>query len=277
MGCKPMADEQDKVVQLLTEYPLYRKMRFTDAAPLNFPEQLHLWCPKCSADRTLDLSDEALIEGYAHNWQVKAVSYTCHTCGTLLRIYVILRDHKDMLLTKIGQCPPWSIEVDEPLVTLFGEDSIYYKQAIVCMSQSYGLGACAYLRRILENRMNDILQRLRTLLETEGADTDTLKRVDDAMSSNRAVDKAQIAADVCPPSLRPGGFNPFSVLHDELSTGVHSLDEEECLEVASKIRAALEYVVKRMEEQQQESGSYITVIKEIQSKRSNRTASPSPE
>jgi hypothetical protein len=52
--------------------------------------------------------------------------------------------------------------------------------------------------------------------------------------------------DAIPDSLRhSGGHNPLTLLHDALSAGLHSEDDEQCLELAKDIRLLLTDLAER--------------------------------
>jgi hypothetical protein len=170
-----------------------------------------------------------------------SIRYQCRSCKKQERYYIIHWD--EAFIEKIGQYPPYGIRVDKELADALGDDKENYRMGLICISQSYGLGACAYLRRVVENRMDSILRKMKELLlETPGAG-EQLAEIEKALGSIQAVQKAQLAAAICPESLRPGGVNPFKILHEELSHGIHGLSEDECLEQAMLLRTVLQEVI----------------------------------
>jgi hypothetical protein len=56
-------------------------------------------------------------------------------------------------IRKVGQSIVWSVEVPKELERDLGEDAKLYKKTLVLLSQSYGIGACAYLRESLKTRL----------------------------------------------------------------------------------------------------------------------------
>jgi hypothetical protein len=49
--------------------------------------------------------------------------------------------------------------------------------------------------------------------------------------------------------MRPGGRNPLADLYEAYSEGIHSLSDEECLEVARDVQAGLDYLLPTLHEQ----------------------------
>jgi|SRR5215469_4024996 len=59
--------------------------------------------------------------------------------------------------------------------------------------------------------------------------------------------KIEVIRDLIPASLRPHGINPLRVLHDALSVGIHSREDEECLEQAATIRESLVFFITQLD------------------------------
>ena len=266
-----MITNETGFAEFLTDYPLYRKATLA-TPPLDPPSMIKCQCRVCRDRQIFDIDNMDTISTApkSPHWVTSWLLYFCHACKQDRRLYILMRDHTKTVMWKIGQNPAWSIEVPPALEAILGQDSTYYKHALICMSQSYGLGACAYLRRIVEDRMDDILRGLRDHMQSEGVPVEQLTKVDAAIRTSQAVEKATLAANCCPASLRPGGFNPFTVLHHELSTGIHSLDDQQAMEVATNIQACLGFIVQRMADQREDSAAYLDAIKKISDTRSKR-------
>ena len=70
-------------------------------------------------------------------------------------------------MEKIGQYPGWNIEMDKELEKMLGEHTKYYKRGLICESQSYGIGAYAYFRRITEDIIDELLESILGLVEED--------------------------------------------------------------------------------------------------------------
>jgi hypothetical protein len=162
-------------------------------------------------------------------------------------------------IRKIGQTPPWDISIPPALQEAFGEDAGLYKSARVCMSQAYGIATCAYLRRILENRITPLLKTLREIRKQEGSDEAELRKIDEAMQGRTAEERIRLANQALPASIKIGGVNPLALIYERLSDALHRRDEQECMDVAQKTMRLLEYVVTNLTEarrHQQERTAY---------------------
>ena len=70
---------------------------------------------------------------------------------------------------KIGQNPPLTIHPAKQL-RLDGEDLDLYKKALISRNFSHGIGALSYLRRVVENRMNALLELVIEAAASSGAE-----------------------------------------------------------------------------------------------------------
>ncbi|WP_316213892.1 hypothetical protein [Bradyrhizobium sp. SZCCHNR2032] len=52
--------------------------------------------------------------------------------------------------------------------------------------------------------------------------------------------------DALPESLKIQGHNPLTLLHDNLSTGLHARTDKECLEIAASVRVVLAELAERI-------------------------------
>jgi hypothetical protein len=262
--------------EFLTSYPLYRKQRLGLSGSLEglaFPASISGPCsnPMCKGEpsttwKQLSASDDC--------WPARHLLFRCVHCDISSQAFWILieaqerveYDHpvpfrqaplyKAFTIQKIGQSPPWSITVPREIERALGEDGLeLYRNGLVSMSQSYGLGALAYFRRVIENTVGDLLN-----LVEEAAEADrnpaALEAVQGARATKRADEKLRLIQDVIPVSLRPGGVNPFGKLYDDYSRGLHALSDEECLSIATELRDTLEYVFGNIRDQLDRAKAY---------------------
>jgi hypothetical protein len=145
-------------------------------------------------------------------------------------------------IMKVGQYPPFDISVNKEVENALGEKVGLYKNAVICESQSYGIGAFAYYRRIVEDTINDLLLGISQLMAGEEK-----QKYDAALreigASKNASDKINLVKDLLPPILRPQGINPLSLLHDALSEGLHAKDDAACMAIAQSAREALNFLI----------------------------------
>ncbi len=132
------------------------------------------------------------------------------------------------------------------------------------MSQSHGIGACAYLRRLIENQINPWLQLLYELKEYENADQEELKKIDDAIKAKNFSQKTEIASQFAPKYLTVKGINPLKQIHKFLSSGLHGLDEDTCTKIAVELSALVEYVVSQLNRENRSKREFLEKIRKLE-------------
>lgn len=116
------------------------------------------------------------------------------------------------------------------------------------MAEGFGLGAVAYFRRVIEDRAGDILDRLRRVAELEG-DAEAVAKIDAAKESHSVSDRLKLAVDAVPKALRPAGMNPLGILYGAFSEELHASESDEAaLETAQQLQAALDVLVRKLVE-----------------------------
>jgi hypothetical protein len=236
--------------EFLEEYPLYRKFR------MELPEKLSnlakipvtMRCENEGSDQTFNMIRE-YYSGHIGPGQrclgnTREIEYQCRSCSRFMRYFMLEfgEDSKGSYVMKVGQSPAWDIKPDKELERILGDNSEFYKKALVCESQSYGIASFAYYRRIIEAIIDQLLIDIEDLIPGEEKEQYSLA-LDKAKSTIIAEEKISLVKDLLPPSLRPGGMNPLSVLYDVLSEGLHGQSDERCIELASDIRKVLEFLV----------------------------------
>ena len=151
-------------------------------------------------------------------------------------------------LQKIGQFPAYEIGLNTTLKKyLSADDQASYKKALACLSISYGIGAYAYLRRVIENEIKRIIQDIAEL------DFDGVEFVRKAYENFRVDFQMSKLIDVInkhlPVSLKELGDNPVRLLYEQLSGGIHEFTDEQCMEKAEHIDVLLNYVIRKINEE----------------------------
>lgn len=248
----------------LETYPLYRKLRtdWSIGKPFrHIPKPaVHMYCNKCRSDQTFNMVNQYYelnstdfddsIAGH-----VARAFYLCSACNKSPRVFFIrffVEGHRrghgkegSLYIMKVGQYPSWDIETDENLEKLLGEHAEYYKNGLICESQSYGIGAYAYFRRITEGVIDDLLDSLSDLIEPVEKKKYQVEL--EKTKGTKATDKKiKLVQDLLPPSLKPDGMNPLKALHGALSEGLHGKSDEECMKQAEIIKKTLLYLVNQI-------------------------------
>ena len=187
-------------------------------------------------------------------------AYSCELCGanSLLVLYLKLdwRQDPDSHSTpkrfahfgvqKIGQVPPQSVEIAADLSERLGNTATYYKNALVCRSQNYGISAVAYMRRVIEEKTDDLIDVVIELAQTYNADNKTIEALKKAKDKIRYEEKLQVASELVPSALRPAGVNPLGQLYKHLSVGLHGKTDDECITIFDDLKDDFEFVFRNL-------------------------------
>lgn len=265
----------EELTSFLEDTPLYVKLRLQ--LPPVFenvrPERLELSCSKCRTKRPF--RGEAQIPVMAGNDAfpparhqgrsgVRSVSFTCTGCEReTFQFWIEVNYENEHWVRKVGQLPIWIPNISKEMENELGEDAEIYKKALRNMNEGYGIGACAYLRRLLEKHINPLLQLLHDTKAEAGANAEELKTIQDAITAKDFTTKTRFAAEITPKELLVDGHNPFQEIHERLSIGLHTLDEDTANRYAQEIRVALEYIVRTLRRNQEARKAYASSVKEI--------------
>jgi hypothetical protein len=167
-------------------------------------------------------------------------------------------------LAKVGQYPPLTERVPTALRKQLKEEDLgFYEKAIRLRNHGLGIASLAYLRRVVENRTNDMLDVLAEIASGCGFAGEELARIEGAKTSKRFDDKISYAAKLMPQHLRPGGQNPIDKLHDLASDGLHSKSEDECIQIFDRCRHVFEYVFSELRLGLDERKKFLEGLKQL--------------
>lgn len=152
---------------------------------------------------------------------------------------------------KVGQYPPFEITPDPDLTKYLSEEDIdNYKKALICLSQNYGMGAFAYLRRIVQNEIETIVVDLSKIDRPE---SEKIRDLISAYKKDHQMEKLISGiGPYMPSSFKGFGENPIKYLYNQLSGGIHDFTESECAEKADSINTVLTFVIKRLNDENSE-------------------------
>ena len=201
--------------------------------------------------------------------QVFRAAYLCTHCEKFVRMFYIEVDNEKKWLMKVGQSPAWEIHGNSQIEKLLGKHAAHYKKGLVCESQSYGIGAYGYYRRIVEEVIDELLNEIAQLM----AGTE-LELFEEALAKTKKTtvtqEKIDLVKDLLPPILRPEGMNPLSVLHSSLSAGLHAESDEACLEQAVIIREVLLYLVNQVATSKAAAKNFTEGMRKLLEKKSGK-------
>jgi len=241
---KPPAAEKDKVIstaEFLQSYPLYSPVDLH--GEWSFPSRLSLHCDKCGKETTWLLASGASVTGaYCRG------AYSCGLCNSRHVTYYLFSASTKKSICKIGQHPEPSIAVSKRLEAGLKDSLQHYKRGLVCFNQGYGIAAVAYFRRVVEERTNELIDVVAELADASGATGGVIEKIISAKSERTYDKKLEVASQMIPTSLRPGGVNPLGRLHSLLSEALHSRPEDESIKVAEEMKFIIEHVFSNLKD-----------------------------
>ena len=265
----------ESVSTFLENYPLltWKEITFPQTdEDFDFNFQLELFCETCGKSRPFKNAAYKNVGGGAGLGQsltakekptsgLRYFTFFCTSCGNQYK-YTIYFDTEKSRIRKIGQYPPWEIDIDNEIEKFLKENKEYYKKALICESQGYGIAAYAYYRRVLENMTNDIINEIIEVekLTRQGKNIDILNK---AFTRNNTEEKLRIVKEILPDYLCPGGINPFREMYKILSEGIHKKTEEECNEYARSIRTCFVFVIKTLNNTKKEVEAFSYSLNKI--------------
>lgn len=147
---------------------------------------------------------------------------------------------------KFGELPPYGPPVSPKLIKLIGPDRDEFLKGRRCENQGLGVGAFIYYRRVVENQKNRIIGEIIKVSEKIAAPVEKLDKLRDSLTETQFSKALDMAKDALPESLLINGHSPIFLLHRALSEGVHTLTDEQCLELAGSVRIVLGELSERL-------------------------------
>ncbi|HZR63989.1 MAG TPA: hypothetical protein VFA85_02520 [Terriglobales bacterium] len=257
------------ISESLAEAPLYQELVYSDTSNAALlPASIQLFCENCDQRtnwQTTVYGNHNYREGFSN------ATYTCRNCGKKnVKYHYYWGDAKSgkLLFFKVGQWPSLEERIPRELQKNLdrGSLSLYYK-ALRSRNQGLGLGSLAYLRRVVEDKINSILDMIAEEAKGVGFAPEQVAKVEETKNKGLFKDKIDLAVNILPPSLRPGGHNPIDGLHDLVSDGIHRRSEEECIEIFDKVRFVFEYLFREIDARRRSAAEYAESVAKIASRR----------
>jgi hypothetical protein len=289
---EPMTAEE-----FVTKAPLYVKV------PISFhpPREISFdcWHEKCSKETSWLRTDEPVVVGSSErggrpaDYDIKSCSYRCVKCQeyVLTVVYRVIERGKTVVrprlatgvssrptdppavvnvvtqVMKVGQYPAPSVTLPKDLERNLGEDAAqFYRRARICRNNGFGLAAATYIRRVVEDKTNELIELAAEVAESHQLDEATVAAIRLAADSTvytRFEDKLQYASTVFPATLLVGDYNPLKTLYSLVSEGIHGLSEEECISIADDTSAVFEYLFSKLRADMTERNQFVERMKRL--------------
>ena len=228
---------------------------------------LHCANNKCRGDRIFE-SDDGKRQYLEEQPDDVFLNYTCRNCRKGSKTYALqVRQEQGRtgFVAKYGERPAFGPPLPPRLIDIFGDDRELFMKGRRTESQSLGIGAFVYYRRVVENQKDRLLEEIRKAAERLGADTDLLDSIDRAKGETQFSKAIELVKDAIPDGLKVQGENPLTLLHRVLSRGVHGLDDRECLERAQAVRRVLTELVSNITQVTKNERELTDAVKKLRS------------
>src|SRR5215469_9132828 len=164
------------------------------------PQELKMYCDnrKCKGLTWWKVSDQTV---YFRSYLITQRYYTCKNCGVSNQHYLFIwQENKDNnIFIKVGQYPPLTIEPSSEMEKVLGaEDSELYKKGLIEFQFGHGIGAVAYFRRVLENKINALLDLIEEATKNQKVDSEHIEKIEAVKESHRVEDKIKVASEALP-------------------------------------------------------------------------------
>jgi hypothetical protein len=236
--------------------------------------QLH--CDQCGASRYF--SHRGTPVPFGNQTLNVFLPYACRTCNLTQKIFAIFLDHDETdgsgQALKYGEWPVFGPPTSGRLLSLVGSERDMFMKGRRAESQSLGVGAFTYYRRIVEtlkNKLIDEIVRVGERARVQQQMLDSLAAAKKEAQFSRAVD---LAANAVPPTLLIDGHNPLSLLRTALTEGNAAKSDDEALEIATSMRIVLQEFAEKAHVALKDQGELRSAVSRLASRgqRSNEKA-----
>lgn len=161
-------------------------------------------------------------------------------------------------VVKYGQFPPPSDRISNQLGRRLGDEhQAFYETAIRLRNHGAGIGAMAYLRRVVEDTARELVAIVADEAGREGdkVDSEEIRRVSEGRDIGAMID---LAKRVLPTRLLAdaGAHNPLERLHRLASVGIHGRTDEECVAEFDECRVVFEFFFEELPKRHEREAAF---------------------
>jgi len=243
-------------------------------AALNTPELLlHCDSPECAGPRVFRISSKDITLNTTE-WRYGYLHYLCGNCRKTQRRFAVAIHWGHDIVIKIGELPVLATPTPARLISMIGPHRELFLKGRRAEQLGLGVGAFAYYRRVIEGEKGRIIEEIAKVAKALGASSATIKIFENAAIEtqfSKAIDQIN---PVIPPAILINGHNPLTLLHSALSEGLHSENDEECLNFAQHIRVIMVELAERLATALKDDRELKEAVTKLLTKRSQKTAKP---
>lgn len=209
--------------------------------------ELELHCSNCGGQRFFAPTAVSEFVGQKKPFD-SFLSYVCRNCRKDTKSFALAGSFKEekWALFKYGEAPPFGPPTPARAIALIGPDREQFLKGRRCENLGLGVGAFVYYRRVVESQRDRIFDEVIRVSRHIGADEQFLQEMESAKKEPQFTKAVEMIKKGLPQSLLINGRNPLLLLHAALSEGVHEMNDEQCLAVASSVRVVLVEFAERL-------------------------------
>jgi len=263
--------------EFVEKAPLYTRVEIEDFSP---PSSVTRMCsqPSCRKETTWLQSSTAEIafKELSPAIRFKSAGYMCVLCrqASFAIAYELLnwvenpkspyspKHWHHTAVRKIGQIPPQEIELPAEMNDRLGSTAGHYKKALICRGQNYGIGAMAYLRRVIDEKTDDLIDVMAELSEAYNVPGGKIEKLLEAKKEVRYEEKLKIASELIPDAIQPSGVNPLGQLYRHTSIGLHGKTDDECVAIFDDLKDDFEYIFRNLHLQAEEQRQFVKRVQQ---------------
>jgi hypothetical protein len=195
------------------------------------------------------------------------ITYLCSNCQSEQKRYSLFvvrgEGEGEGHAYKFGELPPFGPQTPARLLRLFGQDRDIFLKGRQCEVHGLGIGAFTYYRRVVESHKNQILDEIIRVSEKINVQPEIIESLRVAKKEIQFSKAVEGIKGAIPQALLVNGHNPLTLLHKALSTGVHELSDEECLQLAHDVRVVLIELADRLGQALKDEAELNTAINRL--------------
>jgi hypothetical protein len=258
-----------KLTEILESWPLYNELRYIGSNWPHLPEEIKRFCPQCERETSWKHNVSRNQTPQDRN-QYQQRTYRCANCKDqhVWFVYYWFEDtvagEKFFVFRKYGQWPAIEERLSRQLEqSLKATDDLkYYKTALRLRNFGHGIAAMAYMRRVIESHMSEMLE----ILNDEAKARNLPQLSQKELASTRFEEKVALAERLFPEVLAPEHYpNPFVQLYKHTSGGLHNLSESECVVLFDQCRHVFEYVFSELRPHLKQHRQFLEELKKLPS------------
>jgi len=238
--------------------------------------ELQLFCPKDTCNAYMFFATQSGMGPLSEAWTFGYITYRCRNCQDYSKTFALAirkGEALDATAYKFGELPPFGPPVPPRVIRLIQPDRELFLRGRRCENQGLGIGAFTYYRRVVENQWGRLVGEIMRVARAINAPQPTICALEAAIAEQQFSRAVKGLKDAVPSVLLINGHNPLILLHAALSYGVHNLPDEECLELATSIRAVLvelaEKLGQALKDEKELSGAVTKLLEVLSSKKSD--------